>query len=131
LILTERQNSSAAAANLEDSHIPSRSTATPVISSAVNTGAHLTTKLRLLALFLLISEHTVPPNWVFALAPFLCISGVFLHYVSDAQASATNFILGFALYGSVYLLPQYLTITQGYDAFETGQTMIWVGYLNC
>ena len=35
--------------------------------------------------YLLISEHTVPPNWVFALAPFLCISGVFLHYVSDAQ----------------------------------------------
>ena len=34
---------------------------------------------------LLISEHTVPPNWAFALAPFLCISGVFLHYVSDAQ----------------------------------------------
>ena len=33
---------------------------------------------------LLISEHTVPPDWVFALAPFLCISGVFLHYVSDA-----------------------------------------------
>ena len=35
--------------------------------------------------YLLISEHTVPPNWVFALASFLCISGVFLHYVSDAQ----------------------------------------------
>ena len=35
--------------------------------------------------FLLISEHTVPPNWVFALAPFLCISGVFPHYVSDAH----------------------------------------------
>ena len=34
---------------------------------------------------LLISEHTEPPDWVFALAPFLCISGVFLHYVSDAQ----------------------------------------------
>jgi hypothetical protein len=34
---------------------------------------------------LLISEHTVPPDWVFALAPFLCISGVFLHFVSDAQ----------------------------------------------
>jgi DHA2 family multidrug resistance protein len=42
-------------------------------------------------------------------------------------ASAGNFILGFALYGSVYLLPQYLTIVQGYDAFQTGQTMIWVG----
>ena len=27
----------------------------------------------------------VTVNWVFALAPFLCIFGVFLHYVSDAQ----------------------------------------------
>jgi protein-S-isoprenylcysteine O-methyltransferase Ste14 len=35
--------------------------------------------------YLLISEHTVPPNWVFAAAPFLCLTGVFLHYVSDAQ----------------------------------------------
>jgi hypothetical protein len=34
---------------------------------------------------LIISEHSVPPNWVFALATFLCMSGVFLHYVSDAQ----------------------------------------------
>jgi DHA2 family multidrug resistance protein len=42
-------------------------------------------------------------------------------------ATSVNFILGFALYGTVYLLPQYLTITQGYDAFQTGQTMIWVG----
>ena len=42
-------------------------------------------------------------------------------------ASAANFIQGFALYGTVYLLPQYLTVVQGYDAFQTGQTMIWVG----
>jgi DHA2 family multidrug resistance protein len=42
-------------------------------------------------------------------------------------ATSVNFILGFALYGTVYLLPQYLTIAQGYDAFQTGQTMIWVG----
>lgn len=41
--------------------------------------------------YLLISEHTDPPNWVFALAPFLCIFGVFLHYVSDAQKF---FVLG-------------------------------------
>jgi DHA2 family multidrug resistance protein len=41
--------------------------------------------------------------------------------------SAANFILGLALYGSVYLLPQYLTIVQGYSAFQTGQAMIWVG----
>jgi hypothetical protein len=45
-----------------------------------NLGMHFDLKV-----LLLISEHTVPPDWVFALAPFLCISGVFLHYVSDAQ----------------------------------------------
>ena len=39
----------------------------------------------------------------------------------------TNFILGLALYGSVYLLPQYLTIVQGYSAFQTGVAMVWVG----
>ena len=38
-----------------------------------------------------------------------------------------NFILGLALYGSVYLLPQYLTIVQGYSAFQTGAAMLWVG----
>ena len=42
-------------------------------------------------------------------------------------ASAANALLGSALYGTVYLLPQYLTIVQGYDAFQTGETMIWVG----
>ena len=35
--------------------------------------------------YLLISEHTLVPNWVFAAGPFLVIIGVFLHYVSDAQ----------------------------------------------
>src|SRR5262249_51459833 len=35
--------------------------------------------------YLLISEHTLIPNWVFAAGPFLVILGVFLHYVSDAQ----------------------------------------------
>jgi MFS transporter, DHA2 family, multidrug resistance protein len=42
-------------------------------------------------------------------------------------ASAANFGLGFALYGSVYVLPQYLFTVQGYDALQTGQAMIWVG----
>jgi hypothetical protein len=37
----------------------------------------------------------------------------------------------FAVNGSVYLLPQYLTVVQGYDAFQTGQTMIWVRLSNC
>jgi steroid 5-alpha reductase family enzyme len=35
--------------------------------------------------YLLISEHTLLPNWVFAAGPFLVILGVFLHYVGDAQ----------------------------------------------
>ena len=39
----------------------------------------------MIAPYLLISEHTVPPNWVFAAASFLVIFGVFLHYVSDAH----------------------------------------------
>jgi MFS transporter, DHA2 family, multidrug resistance protein len=42
-------------------------------------------------------------------------------------SSAVNFFLGLALYGSVYLLPQYLTIVQGYSAFQIGLAMIWVG----
>ena len=41
--------------------------------------------------------------------------------------SAANFLLGAALYGCVYLLPQYLAIVQNYDAFQTGEVMIWVG----
>jgi hypothetical protein len=35
--------------------------------------------------YLLISRHTVVPAWVYAAAPALCIFGVFMHYVSDAQ----------------------------------------------
>src|ERR1700722_12118225 len=32
-----------------------------------------------------------------------------------------NFLLGFALYGSAYLLPQYLSVSQGFDAEQIGQ----------
>ncbi|TDN39197.1 hypothetical protein A8B98_20245 [Hymenobacter sp. UV11] len=38
-----------------------------------------------LAPYLLISQHTVLPAWVFAVAPLLYTLGIFLHYVSDAQ----------------------------------------------
>ena len=41
--------------------------------------------------------------------------------------TAGNFLLGFALYGSVYLLPEYLTATQGFDSEQIGQVMAWVG----
>jgi DHA2 family multidrug resistance protein len=38
-----------------------------------------------------------------------------------------NFLLGFALYGSAYLLPQYLAVSQGFDAEQTGVVMAWTG----
>jgi MFS transporter, DHA2 family, multidrug resistance protein len=38
-----------------------------------------------------------------------------------------NFTLGFALYASAYLLPQYLAVTQGFDAQQSGEVMAWVG----
>jgi DHA2 family multidrug resistance protein len=43
------------------------------------------------------------------------------------SATAVNFTLGLALYGSVYLLPQYLETVESYSAFQTGAVMIWVG----
>jgi DHA2 family multidrug resistance protein len=38
-----------------------------------------------------------------------------------------NFLVGFALYGSAYLLPQYLAVSQGFDAQQIGQVMAWTG----
>ncbi|MBO0710896.1 MAG: DHA2 family efflux MFS transporter permease subunit [Acetobacteraceae bacterium] len=38
-----------------------------------------------------------------------------------------NFLLGFALYGSSYLLPQYLAVSQGFDAQQSGEVMAWTG----
>jgi DHA2 family multidrug resistance protein len=38
-----------------------------------------------------------------------------------------NMLLGFALYGSVYLLPQYLGQAQGYNSEQIGAVMAWTG----
>jgi MFS transporter, DHA2 family, multidrug resistance protein len=38
-----------------------------------------------------------------------------------------NVMLGFALYGSTYLLPQYLAVSQGLDAQQSGEVMAWTG----
>jgi protein-S-isoprenylcysteine O-methyltransferase Ste14 len=38
-----------------------------------------------MAPYLLISQHTAIPAWVFAVAPTIYTVGIFLHYVSDAQ----------------------------------------------
>ena len=41
--------------------------------------------------------------------------------------SVSNVILGLALYGSVYLLPNYLSQMQGYNAQQTGEVLAWTG----
>ena len=38
-----------------------------------------------------------------------------------------NFLLGFALYGSAYLLPEYLAGAQGYNSEQIGEVMAWTG----
>jgi MFS transporter, DHA2 family, multidrug resistance protein len=38
-----------------------------------------------------------------------------------------NFLVGFALYASAYLLPQYLSVTQGFDAEQAGEVVAWTG----
>jgi MFS transporter, DHA2 family, multidrug resistance protein len=38
-----------------------------------------------------------------------------------------NVLVGFALYGSSYLLPQYLANAQRFDAQQSGQVMAWTG----
>jgi DHA2 family multidrug resistance protein len=39
----------------------------------------------------------------------------------------SNLLLGFALYGSSYLLPQYLAVSQGFDAQQSGEVVAWTG----
>jgi MFS transporter, DHA2 family, multidrug resistance protein len=41
--------------------------------------------------------------------------------------SVSYVILGLALYGSVYLLPNYLSQMQGYNAQQTGEVLAWTG----
>ena len=41
--------------------------------------------------------------------------------------SISNVILGMALYGSVFLLPNYLSQTQGYNSEQVGEVLAWTG----
>ncbi len=41
--------------------------------------------------------------------------------------SIANFMLGFVLYGAVYLIPLYLAVAHGYDARQAGIVMAWIG----
>jgi DHA2 family multidrug resistance protein len=42
-------------------------------------------------------------------------------------ATLCNVMLGFALYGAGYLLPQYLAVSQGFDAQQSGEVVAWTG----
>lgn len=44
-----------------------------------------------------------------------------------ALGTCANVIVGFALFGSVYVLPTYLGEVQGYDAQQIGTVLAWVG----
>ena len=46
---------------------------------------------------------------------------------SLSVACAINFASGLGLYGSIYILPLYLSRVQGYDAFQIGQVQMWMG----
>ncbi|HTT80750.1 MAG TPA: DHA2 family efflux MFS transporter permease subunit [Stellaceae bacterium] len=39
----------------------------------------------------------------------------------------SNCLMGFALYGSAYLLPQYLAVAQGFDSQQVGEVVAWTG----
>jgi len=57
--------------------------------------------------------------------PFLNL-GVFRHR-SFTFATLIMTALGLGLYGTVYLVPLYLTQVQHYSALEIGETLMWVG----
>ncbi|MCA1451770.1 DHA2 family efflux MFS transporter permease subunit [Bradyrhizobium sp. BRP22] len=44
-----------------------------------------------------------------------------------ALGTAANALVGFALFGSVYILPAYLDEVQGYNAEQIGLVLAWVG----
>jgi len=41
--------------------------------------------------------------------------------------TVANVIVGFAMFGAIYVLPTYLDETQGYNALQVGQVMAWSG----
>ena len=45
----------------------------------------------------------------------------------SASALLANFLLGIALYGSVFILPVYLSRIQGYNAEQIGMVLAWTG----
>ncbi|MDE1150086.1 MAG: DHA2 family efflux MFS transporter permease subunit [Azospirillaceae bacterium] len=73
---------------------------------------------------------------VLSLAAFLWIELTVAHPLLNLRllrqrnfglGSVSNIILGMALYGSVYLLPSYLSQMQGYNSQQVGEVLAWTG----
>ena len=45
----------------------------------------------------------------------------------SASASSSSSCIGFALFGTIYILPQYLGQAQGYNAEQIGEVLAWTG----
>jgi DHA2 family multidrug resistance protein len=45
-----------------------------------------------------------------------------------AVGSTINTILGIGVFGTVYLVPNYLAQVQGFSSFQIGETMMWLGF---
>ncbi len=48
--------------------------------------------------------------------------------LSFSMVCVNGFVMGFALYGSIFLLPLYLTQIQGYNAFQIGEVIMWLAF---
>jgi DHA2 family multidrug resistance protein len=57
--------------------------------------------------------------------PFINLS--LLGRRSFASSCVVGLSLGLALYGSVYVIPVYLSQVQGYDAYQIGHVIMWMG----
>lgn len=68
-------------------------------------------------LFLIIEWHRTMP----------LVNLRLLKYRNLWAGSLVTFAMGLGLYGSTYILPFYLQSVQGYDALQTGETMLWIG----
>lgn len=50
-----------------------------------------------------------------------------LRHRNFGLGTLANFLLGIALYGSVFVLPLYLSLIQGYNAEQIGKVLAWTG----
>jgi DHA2 family multidrug resistance protein len=65
--------------------------------------------------------------WIEATSPHPLLNLRLLARRNFGLGSLANVILGMALYGSVYLLPVYLSQMQGYNSEQVGMVLAWTG----